>query len=182
MAGNPKCEKPVDICIYLNMGSNLAKNLNLGREITQEEALDLIKTAEDHGLVHTITNGSSPETANMICNCCACHCSVLSALIKHNNPNAFARSNFRPEIDSSACKKCETCIKICPMDAIWHHWPHEEDLSDDYIVIKEHRCIGCGLCAHHCPADAIALKKISNEIPANNLIGMLQKADSKRVH
>ncbi len=181
-AGKPECEKPVDICIYLNMGSHLAKNLNRGREITQEEALELIKKAEDHGLVHTITNGSSSETSNMICNCCSCHCSVLAALIKHNNPNAFARSNFRPEIDVATCKKCEKCVKICPMSAIWHHWPHEEDLSDDFIVIKEHRCIGCGICAHHCPENAITMKKIANDVPADNLIGILQKANSKRIH
>ena len=182
IAGEPKCEKPVNICIYLNMGADLAKALNRGREITYEEALDLLKTAEDHGLVHSITNASSPDAGNLICNCCSCHCSILGALVKYDNPHAFARSNFRPEFDNSTCKKCEKCIQICPMSAIWHHWPHADDLSDDFIAIKEHRCIGCGLCAHHCPTNSISMKKIYHDIPADSLVGVLQEAESKKLH
>ncbi len=182
LAGEPECKKPVDICIYLNMGSEMAKALNRGKEITQEEALKLVKIAEDHGLVHNIINGSSPDTANVICNCCACHCSILGALIKYDNPHAIARSNFRPQLLNSNCQKCEKCIQICPMKALWHHWPHKEDLSDDFLILKEPRCIGCGLCAHHCPNNAIQMKKLYNDIPADNLASVLRKADSNRLH
>lgn len=182
LAGEPKCTKPVDICIYLNMGSDLAKGLNRGKEISQEEALELVKIAEDNGLVHTIVNGSSPDDASVICNCCACHCAVLGALVKYDNPHAIARSNFRPQLLNSNCKKCEKCIQICPMQALWHHWPHNEDLSDNFLLLKESRCIGCGLCAHHCPNNAIQMKKLYNDIPADNLATILQKANSNRLH
>lgn len=182
LAGEPECTKPIDICIYLNMGSDMAKALNRGKEITQEEALKLVKIAEDHGLVHNIVNGSSPDSASVICNCCACHCSILGALVKYDNPHALARSNFRPQHLNSNCQKCEKCIQICPMKALWHHWPHKEDLSDDLILLKESRCIGCGLCAHHCPNNAIQMKKLYNDIPADNLASILQKADSNRLH
>ncbi len=182
IAGNPKCDKPVDICIYLNTGADLAEALNLGRPITHDEALELLLKAEDHGLVHNITNSSGGDVANVICNCCACHCSVMGSLIKQHNARAIARSNFRPEIDTSACKRCEKCVEICPMSAVWHHWPHEDDLSDDYIIIRDHRCIGCGLCAHHCPNDAISMKKVHNDTPADTLIDVFTAVQSKKRH
>ena len=54
-------------------------------------------------------------------------------------------------------------MKICPMKAIWHHWPHEDDLSDNHMVIKEHSCIGCGLCAEVCAFNAIELEEIEGK-------------------
>ncbi len=176
-----KCEKPMDICMALNIASDALNSYNLGRKINQEEALNLLKLAEDSGLVHTIINGASAEAGMLICNCCSCHCGVLSGLIKFNNPRSFAKSNFRPEINAEVCKKCEKCIKVCPMTAIWHHFPHGEDLSDNFIVITD-RCIGCGLCAHHCPNNAIGMKKIYTDLPEATLPGVLQKAEGSRSH
>lgn len=181
-AGLSECEKPMDICMALNMASDALASYQLGRKISQEEALDLIKVAEDHGLVHTIINGAGPDTPMLICNCCSCHCGVLNGLIKYNNPRAFAKSNFRPEIDSSLCAKCEKCVKTCPTTSIWHHWPHQEDLSDDFIAIKEERCIGCGLCAHHCPKNAISMKKVYNDIPEKTLPGVLYRIEATKPH
>ena len=181
LAGLSECEKPMEICIALNMASDALNSYNLGKRLTQEEALTLLKVAEDNGLVHTIINGSS-EAAMLICNCCSCHCGVLTGLTKYNNPRAFAKSNFRPAIDQIICKKCEKCIKTCPMNAIWHHWPHQNDLNDNFIAIKEDRCIGCGLCAHHCPNDAITMNKLYNDVPAETLPGVLTAVETKKHH
>ena len=32
-------------------------------------------------------------------------------------------------------------------------------IDDSTAQIKETLCIGCGVCAHHCPVDAIEMKK-----------------------
>ncbi|MHA1278251.1 MAG: 4Fe-4S binding protein [Candidatus Helarchaeota archaeon] len=182
LAGLSECDKPIDICMALNFASSALDSYGLGKKLSQEEALELLKIAEDHGLVHTIINGAGPDTPMLICNCCSCHCGVLGGLIKYNNPRAFAKSNFRPIIDNLSCVRCEKCVQICPMEAIWHHWPHKDDLSDNFITIKEERCIGCGLCAHHCPKDAILMKKVYHDVPEENLFGVLTKVEAKKQH
>lgn len=177
-----KCEKPMDICMALNMASDALIPYGLGRKVTKDEALETLKEAENQGLVHTIINASGPDAPMLICNCCTCHCGVLRGLTAFDNPRAFARSNYRPEINKENCKKCEKCVKICPMHAVWHHWPHNKELSDNYITIKENSCIGCGLCAHHCPNNAIYMNKIYNDIPEPSIFGVFKKIEETRVH
>lgn len=181
LIGDP-CDKPIDVCMALNFASDSLNAYNLGRKVTQEEALEIIKLAEDNGLVHTIINSSGPNSQMLLCNCCPCHCGVLGGLLKFNNPRSFAKSNYRPSIDQSVCKLCEKCVNICPMEALWHHWPHTKDLSDDYIDIKEYRCIGCGLCAQHCPTNAISMVKSYDDEPEPTLIGTLRKIEETRHH
>ncbi|NVM03861.1 MAG: 4Fe-4S binding protein, partial [Candidatus Helarchaeota archaeon] len=176
------CEKPVDICMALNIASESLKTYGLGKRVSKEEALETLKKAEELGLVHTIINSSGQDSMMLICNCCTCHCGVLRGLTDFNNPRAFARSNYRPEINKEICKKCQKCMKICPMKAIWHHWPHDEDLQDNFMVIKENMCIGCGLCAHHCQNDAITMNKVYNDVPEGTLPGVFRKIKETTKH
>jgi Fe-S-cluster-containing hydrogenase component 2 len=34
------------------------------------------------------------------------------------------------------------------------------DLEDSIANVNDEKCIGCGVCAHHCPEDAIHLERI----------------------
>jgi ferredoxin len=44
-----------------------------------------------------------------------------------------------------------------------YHAPHDNE--PERILFLEERCIGCGLCAYHCPNDAIKLAKVRDQIP-----------------
>ncbi|MFX1452549.1 MAG: 4Fe-4S binding protein, partial [Promethearchaeota archaeon] len=60
---------------------------------------------------------------------------------------------------------CGTCVKKCPMNAIFHRFPIEEDLSDEKILIKYDICIGCGVCAVNCSKNAISMEKVRESPP-----------------
>jgi ferredoxin len=45
------------------------------------------------------------------------------------------------------CKKCLSCVDVCPVGAI--------SQKNDEIVIDKKKCLECGCCASSCPNDAI---------------------------
>ncbi len=182
LLGN-KCEKiEENVCMALNMAGDALTPYGLGRQVSKKEALELVKKAEDCGLIHTINNAAGPDAPMMICNCCPCHCEVIRCLRDFKNPSALARSNFKPKFNKELCILCDKCVNICPMEALWHHYSHSGKDSDERIMYKEQYCIGCGLCAHHCPKDAISMEKVYNDVPEQTLLGMFKKIEETRGH
>ncbi len=175
-----RCEKPIDVCISFDGFADYRVKHRQGRYVTKEEALELLKIAEDNGLIHTVSN--QQDKPLFICNCCTCCCGIMRGLSELHNPRTFAKSNFMPEIDRDACKLCEKCVEVCPFQALFHHYPHNEDLSDDMIMILEERCVGCGICAHQCPHDAITLVRVREEIPVKRGREAAMKFEAERIH
>ncbi|MFX1298419.1 MAG: 4Fe-4S dicluster domain-containing protein [Promethearchaeota archaeon] len=149
-------------CLYGGVAAQRLIYYGAARQITKEEAIEHIKKAEKMGLIHTTVADNSLASSMFICNCCTCHCFLLQHTKKYRI-KTVTPSNFMPEINKELCIKCETCIKKCQMDAIFHQLPNEPDLSDEYIFIKEEYCIGCGVCASNCPKNAIKMVKIRED-------------------
>ena len=125
----------------------------LGREVSKEDALQILKKAQEEGLVLQPGNTQRPFA---ICTCCGCCCEVLSTLKKFENPVEFIYSNFYSEINPELCVSCGSCIERCQMDAI--------SMGETSAVVDLKRCIGCGVCVPACPQDAILLKKKEKEV------------------
>jgi len=146
-------------CLYGGDAAQHFLNIGVGKKMTKEEAIEHIKKAEKAGLVHTTVADNSLTCSLFICNCCSCHCILLHPTKKYRlktvNP-----SNFVAKIDKALCIKCETCLKRCQMDAIFHQWPNEPDSSDEHMFVREEFCIGCGVCASNCPNNAIKMVKV----------------------
>jgi ferredoxin len=122
------------------------------KQISKEEVLKFLKTAEDLGLVHTIFHlPDDPEYAERtLCSCCKCCCGVLSN--HHSGILAMnTLSSFLAKANEETCIGCGTCIEKCPMEAI--------TLENSLAVVNEEKCIGCGICAHHCPEGAMTLNR-----------------------
>ncbi|MFC1825497.1 ATP-binding protein [Thermodesulfobacteriota bacterium] len=137
------------------------------RKWDKTEALQRLKECEEDGLVHL--TGNTQDGSLFICNCCPCCCKPLRGLIELHNPRSFVRSNFLPRIDHEKCNLCATCKKICPMGAVSRLPGIEADQSDAMMLIQDIRCIGCGLCASHCPVHAVEMIKVRNRIPVETL-------------
>ncbi len=175
-----QCDKPIDVCISFDSFADYRVKHRKGRSVTKEEALEILKIAEDNGLIHTMSN--QQEKPLFICNCCTCCCGIMRGLSELHNPRSFAKSNFMPQIDRGACKICEKCVAVCPFQALFHHYPHNEELSDNIIIVLEERCVGCGICAHKCPQDAIKLIRVREEIPVKRGREAAMKFEAERLH
>ncbi len=165
LTGEP-CEcAPAEMgCFLVGMAAQMVPNMcDDARILTKEEAIQFLKDTEKAGLVHNATHGSE-ELGMFICNCCSCHCGALyPARLVH--VKGAHKSNYAPKINMELCVKCETCMKKCPSEAIYHRWPIESDSSDELIGVREELCIGCGICAANCPKDAIKMVKVRDVVP-----------------
>ena len=147
------CKKPHEVCLAITPVAGAEFMLDWGREISKEEAYQMLRRAEEAGLVHLTSNVKSGHT--FICNCCGCCCAVLRPMNEFGLTNVV-NSSFYAEIEEAECNNCGICLdERCQVKAI-------EEIDDTYRVIKE-RCIGCGLCVTACPTDAIRLVRKPQE-------------------
>ena len=137
-----------EVCMGFGHAAKLYIDQGWGREITKEEAIDILKQNQEEGLVLQADNS---QKLTFLCSCCSCCCEGLSRFLKIPNPGKMMISNYYAEVDADYCTGCEICIEICPMEAI--------KLVDEIAKIKQKRCIGCGNCVAKCPSDAIKLHK-----------------------
>ncbi|NLH02163.1 MAG: FAD-dependent oxidoreductase, partial [Clostridiales bacterium] len=105
-----------DMCIQLDKGAEYYIRTGRAREITREEAFEIIRKAEENGLMHSIPNIDAGET-HAICNCCACGCYSMRNAIMFNSPDMI-RSNYVSEVDKDKCVACGQCVEYCPTNAL----------------------------------------------------------------
>ncbi|MGH4124655.1 MAG: FAD-dependent oxidoreductase [Clostridium sp.] len=106
-----------DMCIQLGDAAEFYIRTSRGREITRAEAFEIIKKAEENGLMHQIPNTDGPGKTHAICNCCGCSClSTRNASMFLNND--FVRSNYVSKIDKDKCVACGECATVCPVNAL----------------------------------------------------------------
>ncbi len=136
-----------EVCLVFSTGAHYYEENGLGRPITQEEALDLLKKGVDAGLV--IQPSNAKKAAN-ICMCCGCCCQILKNIKALPEPAKAVHTNYFAQVNVDNCTACSTCVQRCPMDAI---------TVDDTAHVDLTRCIGCGLCVPTCDFDAIKLEQ-----------------------
>jgi electron transport complex protein RnfB len=141
------CQRPADNCLVYAPVEGAFDRSHSVRAISKEEALRVLREAEEAGLVHTTMNHQAP--ANYICNCCSCCCGVLRGLTEFGQPAAVAHSGFQATVDQTLCVGCGDCVERCPTGAI--------SLQDDVSTVQAQRCIGCGLCVAACSSGALSL-------------------------
>lgn len=172
------CNHPLETCIVFDYTAEFMVERGYGRYLSVEEALELLEECEKSGLVHTTVNTQTRPM--LVCNCCTCACITLRGLTELHNPRAFAKSNFLPVRDDETCTTCKKCVDICPMEANVYHAPHDNE--PERILLLEGRCIGCGLCAYHCPNNAIKLAKIKDEVPERTPGEAIIRTEAERTH
>ncbi len=106
-----------DMCIQLDHAAEYYIKTGRGREISRDEAIGIIKKAEDNGLMHTIPNTDGPGKTHAICNCCGCGCFAVRLASMCTNPD-MVRSNYVSEVDVDNCVGCGECVEVCHTNAL----------------------------------------------------------------
>lgn len=106
-----------DMCMYLNDNAINYSRLGSHRLISKEEAYEVLKRAEDNGLVHEINQTPGFEDATAICNCCGCSCYALRIANMFRSTQAI-KSNFIARIDKDKCVACGQCVENCQTNAL----------------------------------------------------------------
>lgn len=111
-------DDPEDWCIAVgDMADYVVETRKGGRYITYEEALDILKRAEDNGFVHQITNIDGKDKIFAICNCNVNVCYALRTSQLFNTPN-MSRSAYVAHVKTENCVACGRCVEYCPAGAV----------------------------------------------------------------
>ena len=106
-----------DMCMYLNDNAINYSRLGSHRLITKEEAYEILKRAEDNGLVHEINQTPGFEDTTAICNCCGCSCYALRIANYFRSAKSI-QSNFLAKVDKNKCVACGQCVENCQTNAL----------------------------------------------------------------
>ena len=106
-----------DMCMYLNDNAINYSKTGAHRLISKEEAYEVLKRAEDNGLVHEINQTPGFEDATAICNCCGCSCFALR-IAEYFRSNDAIRSNYVARVDKEKCVACGQCVENCQTNAL----------------------------------------------------------------
>ena len=53
------------------------------------------------------------------------------------------------KVDAETCTGCESCVEVCPSEAI--------KMDHGKAVIDADECVDCGVCVDECPVEAIEM-------------------------
>ena len=106
-----------DWCIGVGDMADYLRETGRGHDITYDEAIAILKKAEDHGFVHQVTNIDGEGKIFAICNCNVKICNALRTSQLFNTPN-MSRSAYVAEVDPKNCVACGRCVEYCPAGAV----------------------------------------------------------------
>ena len=108
---------PEEMCIILGATAESCIRTNKARRITKEEALEVLRVAEQRGYMHQVTNMDGTDKIWAICNCERNICFALRTSQYFGTPN-MSRSNYIAQVDKEKCAACGQCVETCPANAV----------------------------------------------------------------
>jgi Pyruvate/2-oxoacid:ferredoxin oxidoreductase delta subunit len=161
---------PDDIgCI--GFGDKIKPYLQYGymRQISKEEAYDIIQKARDCGAIHTVFHEKDDAKLPQggLCNCCWDCCGLFRSYNTGVVPLRYSCYYMAKITDSSKCTGCGKCEKYCPTAAI--------KVVEKKVNLDAKKCIGCGQCVHQCARSVVEL--VADKRTA--FLPMLKKSETR---
>jgi len=145
-----RCDNPLEVCFFLDDVAVKNMEKGRGRRISLEEAKDVLRNANEKGLVH-LSFYMPGNKIYAFCSCCYCCCHDLQMMRLYDRTDLIACSSYIAETDMAACTGCGECIDRCLFNA--------RVRQEDEIHYNPELCYGCGLCITVCPEEATELKQ-----------------------
>ena len=106
-----------DMCVQVGTGAEYFINTGRARRVTREEAKEIIRKAEDSGLMHQMPSIEGAGETGAICNCCSCSCFAMRVATMFGNYDSV-RSNYVSTVNREKCVACGQCVENCPTNAM----------------------------------------------------------------
>ncbi|MGE5839485.1 MAG: 4Fe-4S binding protein [Deltaproteobacteria bacterium] len=142
------CQKQEETCLVFGMAADYYIRNGLGRTIDLQETINILRKADEEGLVLQPSN--TQEIMNICC-CCGDCCGVFRILKTFPKPASQVVSPFVVSNRTETCEGCGLCVERCQMGAL--------SLANEKATLNLDRCIGCGLCVSTCPTDSLTLTR-----------------------
>ncbi|MFH1150859.1 MAG: 4Fe-4S binding protein [Actinomycetota bacterium] len=140
------CGHELERCMHFGSMGRYFVEMGMARRIELDEALEILRSATEEGLVHVCDNIEG--SIGTICNCCSCCCGFFRAS-RGLGLKTYSRSNYVARVDADGCIACGLCEDRCPVEAV---------SVDDVAAVDPGVCIGCGVCTPTCGGeDAVRL-------------------------
>jgi ferredoxin len=144
-----RCDKPLETCFMLNELADKLVAKGLARRVSLSEATEVLRKADEHGLVHISYYMPDHKIASL-CNCCPCCCHDIQLLkLLNRGKDMVVRSEYVAETDEESCIHCGACVERCAFEA--------RNLVDGQMQFDAEKCLGCGLCVSVCPVSATVM-------------------------
>ena len=145
-----RCDRPRDVCFLIDEYSDKAVSKNRARRISIDDAKEVLKKADKHGLVH-LTLYQPGHRIYALCSCCSCCCHDLRLLKDFGRKDLVTKSDYVAVTDRQRCTDCGKCVDRCMFDA--------RVLRNGVLEYDPGSCLGCGLCVSVCPTQATVMQR-----------------------
>ncbi len=179
-------EEDVHHCYQFNRAADYAVARQGGKELSVDEAIELMDKVEVDGLLHIGANSTSLVNNHYACQCCRDCCISVTPLDIVEAPldKRWQKSRFIAVVDEETCIGCQTCVDRCQFDAIEMvkpegavrplrqaqglHQAHDPEKSGRAKKSKKLKakvdpdaCFGCGVCVLGCDkVDSLSMKMV----------------------
>jgi len=144
-----RCDNPLEVCFVLNDTADKVVKKGEARHVDLIEAAEILKKANQSGLVHLSLYMPDHEIF-ALCSCCPCCCHDLQIVKQYDRKDLMIQSGYVAVTAFEDCIHCGECIDRCVFDA--------RVFQEGKMVYDPSLCLGCGLCVTRCPVGAISLE------------------------